>query len=73
MNILQEALARKGLTYKEAIRRVPYHAFFKQWHGKRSIGPKSAILYERVLGIPRSELRPDLWPPEDVTPAGSAE
>lgn len=36
------------------------------------------MLYEQVLGIPRSELRPDLWPP-DITaipttpPAGEEE
>ena len=28
-----------------------------------------AIFYEEKLGIPRSELRPDLWPPaESPTP-----
>ena len=64
MNKLKEALSRRGIDYKDAIKLVPYHAFFKQYHGVRGIGPKTAILYERVLGIPRSDLRPDLWPPE---------
>ncbi len=27
-----------------------------------------AIFYEEKLGIPRSELRPDLWPPEEGQP-----
>lgn len=67
MNVLKEALDRRGLTCPEAARRgVPYHNLIKQYKGTRSVGPKAAILYEKVLGIPRSELRPDLWPPEET-------
>lgn len=72
MNILKEALDRRGLTCPEAARRgVPYHNIFKQYKGERGVGVKSALLYEAVLGIPRSELRPDmcrlqkLRPPHD--------
>ena len=43
---------------------VPFHNIYKQYKGERGVGPNSALLYERILGIPRSELRPDLWPPE---------
>ncbi len=65
MNKLKLALDRRGLTCIEASKMgVPYHNIFKQYHGLRSVGPKSALLYERILGIPRSELRPDLWPRE---------
>lgn len=68
MNTLREALDKRGLTYQDAAKMgVPYHNIFKQYHGIRSVGPKSAILYEKILGIPRSELRPDLWPPEEAT------
>lgn len=73
MNALKEALDRRGLTCPEAARRgVPYHNLIKQYKGTRGVGPKSAILYEKVLGIPRSELRPDLWPYEDTTNAPEA-
>ena len=64
MNTLKLALDSRGLTCLEAAKRgVPYHNIFKQYRGLRGVGPRSAILYERILGIPRSELRPDLWPP----------
>ena len=46
---------------------VPYHNIFKQYKGLRGVGPKSALIYEAILGIPRSELRPDLWPPGGIT------
>ena len=69
MNILKEALDRRGLTCPEAARRgVPYHNIFKQYKGERGVGVKSALLYEAVLGIPRSELRPDIWPPTEAAP-----
>lgn len=69
MNILKRALDSRGLTCREAAKMgVPYHNIFKQYRGLRGVGPQSAILYEEVLGIPRSELRPDLWPPT-ATPA----
>lgn len=51
---------------------VPYHNIFKQYKGLRGVGPKSALIYEAVLGIPRSELRPDLWPPEGASSPADA-
>lgn len=39
----------------------------KHYYGSREVGPLYALKYERVLGIPRSELRPDLWPPDGIT------
>ncbi len=33
--------------------------------GIRQIKADNALKYSRVLGIPLSELRPDLWLPED--------
>lgn len=70
MNTLRNALDRRGLTCREAARMgVPFHNIYKQYKGERGVGPNSALLYERILGIPRSELRPDLWPPaESPTP-----
>ena len=70
MNTLKIALDQRVMTCREAARLgVPYHNIFKQYKGKRGVGPKSAILYELILGIPRSELRPDLWPTATATPA----
>lgn len=70
MNTLKIALDQRGMTCREAARLgVPYHNIFKQYNGLRGVGPQSALLYERILGIPRSELRPDLWPPATATPA----
>lgn len=43
------------------------------------IPAESAMVYAKKLGIPRSELRPDLWPPAGLTatpttpPAGAPE
>ncbi len=42
---------------------IDYSTVRKHFVGTRGIGPRYALLYERLLGIPRSELRPDLWPP----------
>lgn len=69
MNALKKSLDSRGLTPIEASKiGVPYHNIYKQYKGERNVGIKSALLYERVLGIPRSELRPDLWPPKHITP-----
>ena len=63
-NLVREALDRRGITPIEAHRRgMPYQSVYRQYHGTRKPSGEYAIIYERVLGIPRSELRPDLWPP----------
>lgn len=67
MNTLKESLDRRGLTVPEASKKgVPYHALYKQYAGLRTVGVRCALLYESVLGIPRSELRPDIWPPSQT-------
>lgn len=70
MNNLRKAFESRGLTCAEAARLgASYQTVYKQFHGERNIGVRSALLYERVLGIPRSELRPDLWPQDfSITP-----
>lgn len=63
-NTLKHALDDRGLTVLEASKKgAPYQTLRKHYLGERSVGWKSALRYENVLGIPRSELRPDLWPP----------
>ena len=66
-NYVQEALDRRGLTPAEAHRRgMPYQSVYRQYRGQRKPSGEYAMLYERLLGIPRSEIRPDLWPPSDT-------
>ncbi len=75
MNTLKKAFERRGLTCIEAARLgAPYQTLYKQYRGDRNVGVQSALLYEQLLGIPRSELRPDLWPPAaPSTPTGQGE
>lgn len=78
-NFVREALDKRGITPKEAHRRgMPYQSVYRQYHGARRPSGEYAIIYEQVLGIPRSELRPDLWPPDltatpTTPPAGEGE
>lgn len=70
MNRLKAIFDSMGITPLDASKKgLPYHALFKQYKGERNVGPKCAILYEQVLGIPRSMLRPDIWPPENTIAA----
>lgn len=63
MKTLKEIFWEHGFTGKAASRLgIPYETISKHFRGKRSIGVKSVLRYEALLGIPRWELRPDLWP-----------
>ena len=67
MNTLQQAFQVRGLSCREAAQAgLRYQTVWLHVHGLRNIGVKSALRYEAVLGIPRSELRPDLWPPVET-------
>lgn len=59
-------LRKRGLSIADASRAsgIPYVTIAQHVRGARGISAALAIKYERLLGIPRSELRPDLWPPE---------
>ena len=35
-------------------------------HGKRRVAPRHALAVSRITGIPRHELRPDLWEAPEV-------
>lgn len=64
-NYVRIALDRRGLTPVEAHHLgMPYQSVYRQYRGQRKPSGEFAILYERILGIPRWEIRPDLWPPE---------
>ena len=47
-----------------AQKEIDYSTMLRHYKGLREISGRDAIKYEKLLGIPRSELRPDLWPPE---------
>lgn len=60
---MKEALDSRGLTVLGASKMgANYQTLRKHYRGERNVGERSVLLYERVLGIPRYELRPDLWP-----------
>lgn len=68
MNRLKLALQSRGLTPSEAAKTgLSLTTVQKHYYGSREVGPMYALKYERILGIPRSELRPDLWPPDGLT------
>ena len=49
---------------------ISYNTIAKHIQGKRNIGVRAALRYEKLLGIPRWELRPDLWDPPETAMAG---
>ena len=69
MNTINKAFQKRGLSCREAAKvGLRYQTVWLHLHGLRNVGVKSALLYESVLGIPRSELRPDIWPPTESAP-----
>lgn len=64
-NAIQTTLASLGMSVAKASRMtgIPYITISQHLRGIRTISPELAIKYESLLGIPRSDLRPDLWPP----------
>lgn len=62
--LFRQALSERQLTVGEAAKKsgIPYITIHQHFSGARSVSAEMAVTYERLLGIPRSELRPDLWP-----------
>lgn len=62
--LLSQALERRDMTIAQAAKLsgLSYQCIFQHVKGKRKVSANDAIRYERLLMIPRSELRPDLWP-----------
>lgn len=62
MTVLKQSLEKRGISIREAAKTgIPYCTVWQQCKGLRQVGPKAALRYEQLLGIPRWELRPDLW------------
>ena len=61
---MEKALVKRGLAVNQASKMsgINYDTIWKHKRGEREVSSKMAISYEEKLGIPRSELRPDLWP-----------
>jgi len=62
-----KALNGRGISVSEAARKpgCKRATVYKHYTGERNVGAMAALIYEQALGIPRSELRPDLWPTPD--------
>ncbi len=62
-NAFANALKQRNLTPKSASERtgIPLPTVQKHFYGTRNIGAQSLAKYHDDLGIPLSELRPDLW------------
>lgn len=66
-NVIEKFRVDSGMTYARIAALAGFSSrsvVFLHCKGMRSISPESAIKYAKALGIPLSELRPDLWPPE---------
>lgn len=74
-NALETFRTTRGLTYRELTEACggrSLNAVYRHCKGDK-IAAESAVVYSRNLGIPLSELRPDLWPPDPTTgPSPSA-
>ena len=65
-NIIEQYRQLHGLTYDQMASSAGFSSRSVVYHhcmGKRSVSAESAIRYEAAFDIPRSKLRPDLWPP----------
>ena len=64
MNNFKKALTARGLDVNSASKAsgIGYDTIWKHALGLREVSPAMALRYETLLGIPRHELRPDLWP-----------
>lgn len=64
-NALEFFRVTHGMTFRkltEACGEMSLYAVYRHCRGQKIPG-ESAIIYSKKLGIPLSELRPDLWPP----------
>lgn len=67
MKTFKQILDERGLTYMDIAKKgVPYQTVRKHYLGDRSITAQYAMIYERVAGIPKSELCPQFWEEEST-------
>lgn len=67
-NVLEKFRQHHQLTYRAMAAMthglVAFQVVFDHCQGKKRISAESALKYHQAFGIPLSDLRPDLWPPE---------
>lgn len=70
INPLEQYRMRTRLSFAQMARLAGLSsrsAVFQHCNGTRNISAESALRYSRAFGIPLSDLRPDLWPPDADT------
>ena len=70
-NALEVFRIERGMTFRElasACSSRGLNAVYRHCKADK-IPAEAAAEYSEAFGIPRSELRPDLWPPATATPA----
>ena len=66
-NAIENFRLSSGMSFQEIADRCAIRSrstVFQHCNGQRAISAEIAVKYAKALGIPLSELRPDLWPPE---------
>lgn len=63
-SLLKAAFEKRGLKQRDLLRKkgICYAHAARQFNGERPVSAAYALKYEKIFGIPRFELRPDLWP-----------
>lgn len=66
--LLSQYLATVNMGLIEASNKsqTPYTTIWQHATGRRRVTGEAALRYEKYLGIPKSTLRPDLWPPIEM-------
>ena len=67
MNTFAKSLDTRGISVREAALKpgCKYQTVYKRYTGDRNVSAMAALICEQALGIPRSELCPDLMPTPD--------
>lgn len=75
ISALKKAFDARGLQKKDlcGVPGLCYSLARRHYTGEKNLTARYAVIYERLFGIPRAELRPDLWPaPDPITLKPSA-
>ena len=63
---LRVAIQKRGWSLRDLLDKgIPYGTLVSHYYGNKTPSGDYALKYEKFLGIPRQEIRPDLWPQED--------
>ena len=74
-NAIEKFRRSSGMSVQEIADRCAIRSrstVLQHCNGQRAISAEIAIKYANGLGIPLSELRPDLWSPDSVPPVPDA-